>query len=62
MTREEERRLERDANRLKALGEWKTLKEHIVLATAVDVCQPVNMPHLTACLPAVGDTRVYSYR
>ena len=62
VTREKERRLERDANRLKALGEWEALNKHIVLATAVDVCQPVNIPPLTAHLPAVGDTRVYSYR
>ena len=58
MTREKEQRLERDANRLKALGEWETLNKHIVLAMAVDVCQPVNMPPLTARLPAVDDTRI----
>ena len=43
VTREKGQRLERDANRLKALGECETLNEHIVLVTAVDLYQPVDM-------------------
>ena len=61
MTRMEERRLERDVNRPKVLEEWESLSKQIVLATAVAVCQPVDMHPLTAHLPVVGDTRVYSY-
>jgi hypothetical protein len=59
--KDEEKRLKREENRIKALEEWEKLNSHIVTATAGDVCQPVAGP-LVAHLRAVGDARVYFYQ
>ena len=61
VAKDEERRLKREENRVKALKEWELLNSHIVEATAGDVYQPMAGP-IVAHLPAIGDARVYAYK
>ena len=61
VSKDEELRLKREGNRIKALKEWELLNPHTVEATAGDVYQPMAGP-IVAHLPAIGDTRVYAYK
>ena len=51
-TKNEQRRLEREVNRQKALASWETLNSHVMVATASTVL---------ANLPPVGDFRVVNW-
>ena len=63
--KEEERRLEREHNRMKALESWEGINTHIIMATGMALCQPILGPWpelaLEANLPPVGEARVVTW-
>ena len=63
--KEEQKRLDREENRLKALTEWETINSHLIIATGMAMCHPVHGPwpekELEANLPPVGDERVVTW-
>ena len=63
--KEEQRRLDREVNRMKALAEWEAINTHLIIATGMALCLPVHGPwpeqELEANLPPVGEERVVTF-
>ena len=63
--KEEERRLEREQNRMKALESWEGINTHTIMATRMALCHPILDPWpdlaLEANLPPVGDAKVVTW-